>query len=401
MSLIETLGSLITPQILGSLAGRLGESEGAVQKGLQGGAVSLLSGLAGKATDTSFLTQILGLITSGGSSSDLLGGLASLAGGSANPGVADLGSKFLGMVLGGNQSMVTDAVGRAAGLKSGSASSILSMAAPLVMGLLSQKISSGGLNAASLGKMLTSEAPSLAGLLPGGVGSLLGGMPKIVPPAAVIAEAKASMDWLWPVVLGLALLGGLYWFLNQSKAPVEQAVTNVQETAKTAEVAVATTANSMWAALGDLFKRKLPNGIELSIPKLGVETRLIDFIEDGGKMVDKTTWFDFDRLLFDTAKATLQPESQEQVTNVASILKAFPNVELKIGGYTDNTGDAAANMKLSADRAATVMGELIKMGIDAKRLASEGYGDAHPVADNSTEEGRQKNRRVSMRVSKK
>ena len=119
------------------------------------------------------------------------------------------------------------------------------------------------------------------------------------------------------------------------------------ETAETAETAVSTTVNSMWAALGDLFKCKLPNGIELSIPKLGVETRLIDFVEDDTKLVDKTTWFDFDRLL------------------------------------------------LSADRSATVVGELVKMGIDPKRLSSEGYGDAHPVADNATEEGRQKNRRVS------
>ena len=94
-------------------------------------------------------------------------------------------------------------------------------------------------------------------------------------------------------------------------------------------------------------------------------------------------------------------ESQDQLTSVASILKAFPNVEIKIGGYTDNTGDKAANMKLSADRAATVVGELVKMGIDPKRLSSEGYGDAHPVADNGTEEGRQKNRRVSMSVTKK
>ena len=59
------------------------------------------------------------------------------------------------------------------------------------------------------------------------------------------------------------------------------------ETAETAETAVSTTVNSMWAALGDLFKCKLPNGIELSIPKLGVETRLIDFIEDDTKLVDK------------------------------------------------------------------------------------------------------------------
>ena len=90
-----------------------------------------------------------------------------------------------------------------------------------------------------------------------------------------------------------------------------------------------------------------------------------------------------------------------KVKTVASILKAYPKVEMKIGGYTDNTGDKAGNMKLSADRAAAVMGEFVTMGIEPNRLTSEGYGDQHPVADNTTEEGRQKNRRVSMRVTKK
>lgn len=406
MSLLETLGSLITPQIVGSLASRLGESEGAVQKGLQSGAVSLLGALASKASDEGFLGQILGLLTTGAGGTDLLGSLPSLAGGQPNAAVTDLGSKFMGMVLGGNETVVTDAVGRAAGLKISSASSLLSMAAPLVMGLLSQKITQGGLDAASFGKMLTSEAPSLMGLLPGGLGTLLGAnLPKMpVMPAAMpdMPEAKEGTKWLWPLVIGLALVAGIFWLMNQGPAPaMKDAVKEVEATAKMAETAVATTANSMWAALGDMFKRKLPNGLELDIPKLGVENRLLDFIEDAGKMVDKTTWFDFDRLLFDTGKATLQATSTEQLTNVSNILKAFPNVQLKIGGYTDNTGDKAANLKLSADRAATVMGELVKMGIAPARLASEGYGDEHSVADNATEEGRQKNRRVSMRVSKK
>jgi len=279
------------------------------------------------------------------------------------------------------------------------------MAAPLVMGLLSQKVTQGGLNAASFGKLLTSEAPSLMGLLPSGLGTLLGAnLPKMpgMPAMPAMPEAKEGTKWLWPLVIGLALVAGIFWLMNQGPAPaVKDAVKDVQATAKMAETAVSTTANSMWAALGDMFKRKLPNGLELDIPKLGVENRLIDFIEDAGKMVDKTTWFDFDRLLFDTGKATLQAASTEQLTNVSNILKAFPNVHLKIGGYTDNTGDKAANIKLSADRAATVRGELVKMGIEPARLASEGYGDEHPVADNATEEGRQKNRRVSMRVSKK
>ena len=57
-----------------------------------------------------------------------------------------------------------------------------------------------------------------------------------------------------------------------------------------------------------------------------------------------TTWFDFDRLLFDTGQATLQPASQDQLTDIADILKAYPQVKIRIGGYTDNTGDPAANL---------------------------------------------------------
>ena len=157
----------------------------------------------------------------------------------------------------------------------------------------------------------------------------------------------------------------------------------------------------MWAALGEFFKRKLPNGVELNIPRLGVENKLIDFIEDAGKPVDKTTWFDFDRLLFDTGKATLQPESQAQLGDVANILKAYPKVKMKIGGYTDNTGDKATNMTLSKERAANVAAELVKLGVEPARLTSDGYGDQFPVGDNTTEEGRQKNRRISMRVTEK
>jgi outer membrane protein OmpA-like peptidoglycan-associated protein len=91
----------------------------------------------------------------------------------------------------------------------------------------------------------------------------------------------------------------------------------------------------------------------------------------------------------------------EQLKNVAEILKAYPKVALKIGGYTDNVGDPAANMKLSAKRADNTMAELVKLGIAAGRLEAEGYGDKHPVADNSTDEGRQRNRRIDIRVTRK
>ena len=130
-----------------------------------------------------------------------------------------------------------------------------------------------------------------------------------------------------------------------------------------------------------------------------MEARLVDALS--APTLDTEKWFDFDRLLFDTDAATLQPASQEQLENVANILKAYPNAHVRIGGYTDNTGDAAANVKLSQARADSVMAELAKLGVSADRMEAKGYGAEHPVADNSTEDGRQANRRVSLRLISK
>jgi outer membrane protein OmpA-like peptidoglycan-associated protein len=74
---------------------------------------------------------------------------------------------------------------------------------------------------------------------------------------------------------------------------------------------------------------------------------------------------------------------------------------VKVGGYTDNTGDPAANQKLSQDRANAVVLELVTLGIPASRLSAEGYGQQYPVADNSTDSGRAQNRRIALRVTEK
>ena len=74
-------------------------------------------------------------------------------------------------------------------------------------------------------------------------------------------------------------------------------------------------------------------------------------------------------------------------------------MRLKIGGYTDNSGDAAANLRLSQARAETVMNELVTMGVARSRIEAEGYGDQHPIADNATQEGRARNRRVALRAT--
>ena len=170
--------------------------------------------------------------------------------------------------------------------------------------------------------------------------------------------------------------------------------------ADTASPAVADSQKAAGAELGEFSKHKLPDGVELNIPKLGVENKLIDFIQSS-RPAGKAVWFDFDRLLFDTGSATLQPASDEQLQNIAAILKAYPKVHILIGGYTDNTGNAAVNLSSLTRAANTVMTELVKLGVPPARLRAKGYGEEHPVGSNDTGEGRQKNRRISMRVTKK
>jgi outer membrane protein OmpA-like peptidoglycan-associated protein len=384
---------MLGPQIAGPVASQLGESTDAVQRGLQAGSAAMLAGLVAKVGQPGFLNQIFGMITNPANTSSALSSLTSnigsLASGGAGSPLAGLGSQFLSSIFGSNMASVTDTIGRSTGLSSSKVGTLLSMAAPLVLGALGQHVRQTGMSAADLGNTLKAEAPSIQRFLPAGLGSLFGGVSSAVA-GAPAKVAAAGNKWLWPLVALAVLVLGLIWFFTRAKEPVSNAV----QTAANAGASAA-------SALGDFFKSKLPNGVELNIPQYGVENKLIAFLNDSSKPVDTTTWFNFDRLLFDTGQATLQPSSQEQLNNVAAILKAYPNVHLKIGGYTDNTGDPAANVALSEARAKNVMDALVAAGIDPSRLESKGYGDQYPVGDNNTEEGRAQNRRIAMLVTQK
>jgi outer membrane protein OmpA-like peptidoglycan-associated protein len=396
-SILDSVTSLLSPQVIGPVASQLGESTDAVQRGLQTGSAALLAGLASKAGQPGFLGQILSMVTNPANTPGALSGLisnpSSLLSSITSSPLGGLGSQFMSSIFGTSTPAVADAVGRTAGVASSKASSMLAMAAPLVLGALGQHVRQNNLTASDLGAELKSEAPTFQRFLPSSLMSMFSSGASAV--AAVPQKvAAAGNRWLWPVVILALLLLGAIWFFNRAKEPVANTVQNAAN-------AVSDAGSSAIAALGNFFSAKLPNGVELNIPQFGVENKLMAFLNDSSKPVDTTTWFNFDRLLFDTGKATLQPSSQEQLNNIAAILKAYPNVHIKIGGYTDNTGDPAANQALSDARAQNVMSALVTDGIDSSRLEAKGYGDQYPVGDNSTEAGRAQNRRIAMLVTQK
>ena len=99
---------------------------------------------------------------------------------------------------------------------------------------------------------------------------------------------------------------------------------------------------------------------------------------------------------FDTGKATIRPDSQPVIDQVAEMLQTNPGLNLSVEGHTDSVGSPASNKALSENRAKAVVAALAAKGIDGKRLTAVGWGQDKPIADNRTEEGRAKNRRVEL-----
>ena len=101
-------------------------------------------------------------------------------------------------------------------------------------------------------------------------------------------------------------------------------------------------------------------------------------------------------ITFDIGKANIKPESMTEINRIAQLMKDNGDLKFEVQGHTDNTGTVAGNQKLSEQRAQAIVNKLVEMGIEANRLSAKGMGQSAPLADNSTDEGRAKNRRVEF-----
>jgi OOP family OmpA-OmpF porin len=390
-ALLSSVSSALNLSTRQEIAKLLAEPEPAVSKGLELATSAVFAGLNRQTDQSETMRQVIEMASK--APADL--GAALNAGQLTHPNSPLLlgGKKLLASVLGTTQDSTLGDIARNSGLRALSAGTILALAAQSVLSFIGARVREEGMTATALAGFLRSHVPPAAALA----------TPPVEPPVTttrieidpVIAQTvkKERSVWMWLLPLLLILLGLILWLaLRSNPAPVAEAPAPVTTPAPVAPQP---------PDLGSFVSRQLPDGTTLNVPERGVEGRLLAFIQDPAQKPNKTSWFDFDRLLFATGSATLQPQSLEQLHNIAAILQAYPQTHLTIGGYTDNTGDAAANLQLSQDRANNVTAELVKLGIARDRLVAKGYGEEHPVGDNATEAGRAQNRRISMLVTQK
>jgi outer membrane protein OmpA-like peptidoglycan-associated protein len=398
-NLLDSIKGLITPSLISSAATSLGENSGGITKALEGAVPALLSGVINKSTsDSSGIFDLAKKAAGSGVLDNLTG---SLSGGNSN--LMNMGTSLLSGIFGGKTNMLSSLISSFAGIKPSSGSSLLASLAPIALGVIGKHALSSGMDARGLGNFLSSQKDAVNKAMPSGL-SLSSLYADSTPRVPSVPEPPTSglPKWVLPlllVVVGAALLFYLFRSCNVPKTDnmATDTTAMVAPSPDTAEVATPPPATGR-----ESLKVELPNGTTLDAYKGGIEDQLVAFLKDDDAKVSKDKWFDFDNLNFNTGTAEITAESQAQINNIAAILKAFPKVIIKIGGYTDKTGDEAGNMKLSKARADAVKKALATAEVGKQVTDAEGYGSefAKAAAD-APESDRVHDRRVSVSVREK
>lgn len=393
-SIFASLLNTVDRRAIDTVAHVLGQPEQAVSRGMESSIAGMLGGLSNKSSDPSVLRRILDLVPSslgGVSWSQIAGSL-----GDPNSPLIAAGKRLVPALFGAGDTAVTNGISRASGLPLGAASTLMAMAGPVVMSFIGKLIRDGGTTINGLAGLLQRDAPAIRSALPAELSETFWPDTTRVTASPVVAQTvqkERSSSWVLPALATAAALAlGLAWLLNHAHRPTV-GVTSIPVRP------VPTGGASRVAPTAPNLVCTLPASVTL--PEGGVESRLLAFVQNPGTKLEETTWFNIDQLTFDTGSARMRPESQGQVNNIGAILTNCPNVRMTIAGYTDNVGNAEANLRLSRSRANSVVAQLVSKGVSPDRLTAEGYGEENPVADNSTAGGRAQNRRAAMRVTQK
>jgi outer membrane protein OmpA-like peptidoglycan-associated protein len=389
--LVDTLRQMITPSVTARLSNASGDSTQSVEKGLVGGAAALLGVLAARADDRGFMNQVMSLagepgLGSGLDSPDSVLEQAQRV--ASDP--AGLLARFQSLLL-PNKGAVVDGLARHAGVNTASALSLLGIAAGFVMALLARLVRQDHVEAGGLGRRLAAERsainaalpPALASVMPVSAAQRTAERIDRTPALAAPSRGFSPMAWLAAALLGAIALAALLGALRGNRQD--------QMTGLTSPGGVGTSG---------YVTRTLPGRTDLRFPASSMEERLLTYI-DAPSPADPEAWFEFDRVSFEPGSATLRPASREQLSNTAVILRAYPRVRVKVGGYTSSAGDPAADLRLSQARADAVAAELRSLGVEGRRIESEGYGDQHPITRTTTAGGRGEDRSVAIRVLSK
>ncbi|GAA4371604.1 OmpA family protein [Hymenobacter koreensis] len=444
-NVLEEVSACFTAPAVSQASAAVGESEAGVRKALPKVVPLVLSSLI-KLTEQIGGPEVVWTMAHHAHDYDDAPNASVAPTAAVGKGAARRGRELMKSLLADTYSGRVETVASASGIRPAAVEDLLGIVAPVMLDVLDRHVAQDNLDSAALSRWLQTQRSSVSGIFAEEAAqpskSPVVTVPATAPtpeapvhnsfssPERIAAGAQGSAPrWLWPALLVLAAIAAGFW-LGQSRSPqpqpavapglalagtaaAESAPMRVLPAPAPRKAASPTTAPGRYDAASENYiydtgkpvRLTLIDGSTQTVGVNSTENKLYHFLADASEQVDPVNrtkgWINFDRVYFDAKKATLTDESMGQLRNVASILKSFPDAHVKIGGYTDSTGNFMANLKLSEQRATAAMAALVDMGISASRIEMKGYGMKHAVASNETPVGRALNRRISVRVTKK
>jgi outer membrane protein OmpA-like peptidoglycan-associated protein len=380
-NLLESAQGLLTPDVISKISSLIGETPVKTQQALGVAIPSLAGVICNEASTPTGAAKIHDLITNTHLPADLLSNAGgALAGGAATQGLMRTGSGLVSSLLGDRAGAVANLIANSTGIQFSSASTLLNAVTPLLVGVIGRHLTTAGIGASGLSSLMSGHRDSILAAVPSGLGSALGltsnsnicgaaPAPAVRPTAIPEPEKKRFPVWGWLLPLLLLAAALFAWRSCNVQGPKLASLT-------------------------------LPCGTVLSVQE-GLFTYNVATFMMKGADSELPKRFVFDNLNFDSATTRLTPESNQTVNDLVSIMKCFPSMNVQLEGHTDSTGDPDANKKLSVDRAEAVKAMMVTGGIDGNRINTAGWGQEKPIASNDTEEGKAKNRRTELIVTKK
>ena len=375
----------------------LGENNAATYKAINFILPILLGGLANK-TSSAEGVNILMQHLKENNKIDMSGNLGTLiGGGSQTQNLISQGAAIVNSVFDKRSGQISDWIATNTHIKSASATNLMNIVAPILINLIEKR---SGSSANSFVGLLNEQLPFLRNAdLPASLVNVakLDFTTPVTTKVDEVVERNMDFSKFIPwLVIGAVLIGCYFLYKTYGATGTE----TPKETVVKADTAKqkATTVDSAATAIGGIHKLMLPEG-EIEIPKGSFLDKLYTAVTDA--KADLTKPLTLDSVYFKNAYARLTPESKNQVDELVKIMRAFPTVEIKIDGHTDNFGIPDKNLRLSIFRAASVKRYLTMNGILSQRIDTQGFGDTKPIADNATPEGMAKNRRIEVYVVKK
>ncbi len=457
INLLTYLKDQFTPTVIDQLGHQLGETPAAVRVAVNGALPVVLGALARQSQSGGWATGLLkSLQTETHSMTENPLDIGQVTDTHDETQAAfNTGRGFLDRVLGNNTSQVTDALSRFSNVKSESAMTVLGLAGSALMGLLARQTKVNGMSTDNLQTLLAGQADTIRTALPAGlasVSSLLGldqlhtptnasaaqgltnfsGTPlnPNIPKSGESDRVRENNRFLIPALIAMGLLI-LTLLVEKCREPQTSTEGILTDTTKRAEpdavedtsaatrsavrksfgtpldsangtAATATTAGESSSVTAEKpvveVQLELPGGRKIEVAENTFNYNIAKFL--AGKPKNPNRTFTFENLTFDTGSAKITARSQPNVTDLMEVMRAYPSLNVRIEGHTDNTGNAAKNQQLSDARAAAVKTALVAQGIAAGRISTQGFGSSKPEATNNTDAGRQKNRRIDVAITK-